>query len=93
MFSEKNEAKPSLSISPTSNRLVRVNLFIMVEISSSQTPFHFLDQRDFIYYKNEKIHNEDKIIKKATKEKLKLKKRKGRQKEHKEDQATGKKEK
>ncbi len=74
MYSEKNEAKPSPSIWPTSNRLVRINLFI--EISSSQTPFYILDQRDFIYYKNEKIHNKDKIIKKATKEKLKLKKKK-----------------
>ncbi len=54
----------------------------MVEISSSQTPFHFLDQGDFIYYKNEKIHNKDKIIKKATKEKLKLKKRKGKDKKN-----------
>ncbi len=78
MYSEKNEAKPSPSISPTSNRLVRINLFIMVEISSSQTPFRILDQR-------KKIHYKDKKIKKATKEKLKLKKRKGKQKEHKED--------
>ncbi len=65
-IAKKNEAKPSPSISPTSNRLVRINLFIMLEISSSQTPFYILDQRRFIYNKNEKRRNKDKTTKKQT---------------------------